>query len=474
MLLQFVLHLQFKVLVLSVVDVLKTTNGGEGYACSAHSEEIKQNQALMADVNGKESSEKVASVKVDSDEIALYKRHNQILVDELNKALEINSDLKEVEKVFNEKIEALTNDLAVMTYIKNVLEIQQEDLLVHIKVKSGLGYHTVPHPFNGNFTFSPEHNVNVNHLPDFPLSADPILSTGRSEEETGSEDERAESIKNVSFHVDVKISDESKESSSPQNVKTRQKKKKLIFYVRSASHPKSQQFSKGNNSQYTSRSPERNAHQHCYHTSSSKMNQRFVSPRKLKACFFCHDLYHIAYDCSYNPMHCNPKKPVHRREGKEKMRNPNDFPKRISSFYSQPKCEPVFVKPKHVWAKRHDTKTFATVDGASSSSSNFIEEDDFRVEISSSILDPLTIEHVPAVFEVSEASSSHSTDVSAEDSNVEEPISPISSNASELPKCYWYYSGSMNHLIFNPTEINGQSARYDHIIPNHFMSLGRR
>ncbi|KAI3827673.1 hypothetical protein L1987_01754 [Smallanthus sonchifolius] len=42
-----------------------TTNGGEGYDWSAHSEEPKLNsvnQALMVDVKGKESSEKVSSV----------------------------------------------------------------------------------------------------------------------------------------------------------------------------------------------------------------------------------------------------------------------------------------------------------------------------------------------------------------------------------------------------------------------------
>ncbi|KAI3797792.1 hypothetical protein L1987_33055 [Smallanthus sonchifolius] len=89
-----------------------TTNGEEGYDWT-YSEEIKQNQALVADVKGKESSEKVSSVKVDNDEIALYKHHNQILVDELNNSLAINTDLKEAEKVLNEKSEALPNDLAV-------------------------------------------------------------------------------------------------------------------------------------------------------------------------------------------------------------------------------------------------------------------------------------------------------------------------------------------------------------------------
>ncbi|KAI3783353.1 hypothetical protein L1987_42432 [Smallanthus sonchifolius] len=275
-----------------------TTNGGEGYDWSAHSEKIKQNQALMADFKGKESSENVSSVKVDNDEIALYKHHNQILVNELNKSLAINTDLKEAEKVLNERIESLTNDLAAMIEIKNVLEIQQEDLLVklsttkselakakvhidkyefsfkaikkllhfqiHGKVKNGIGYKVVPHPFNGNITYSPEHKVDINHLANFSLSADPILSSSKPEEEIGSENEIDESIsqnvgelvlreevisdrmndkdacqfseneilyflenfnkENISFHVDTKISDESKkveskESSSPQNVK---------------------------------------------------------------------------------------------------------------------------------------------------------------------------------------------------------------------------------------------------------------
>ncbi|KAI3819741.1 hypothetical protein L1987_13589 [Smallanthus sonchifolius] len=131
----------------------KTNNGEEGYDWSAYSEEVQHNsvnQALMANIKGKESSEKVSPTKSDCDDIAFYRHHNQILVDELNKALEINQDLKAPEKVFNEKIEALTNDLAAMTDIKNVLEIQQADLL---------------------------HKVNINHLPSVPLSEDPILSS---------------------------------------------------------------------------------------------------------------------------------------------------------------------------------------------------------------------------------------------------------------------------------------------------------
>ncbi|KAI3814046.1 hypothetical protein L1987_18788 [Smallanthus sonchifolius] len=101
---------------------------------------------------------------VDNDEIALYKHnHNQILVDELNKSLAINTDLKEAEKI-------------------------------HGRVKNDLGYKVVPHPFSGNFTCSPEHKVDVNHLPKFPLCADPILSTNKPEEEIGSDDERAENI----------------------------------------------------------------------------------------------------------------------------------------------------------------------------------------------------------------------------------------------------------------------------------------
>ncbi|KAI3808120.1 hypothetical protein L1987_24063 [Smallanthus sonchifolius] len=207
----------------------QTTNGGEGYDWSAHSEKIKQNQALMADVKGKESSEKVSSDKVDNDEIALYKNHNQILVDELNKSLAINTDLKEAKEI-------------------------------HGRVKNGLGYKVVPHPFNGDFK-----KVDVNHLPNFPLSADPILNTSKPKEKIGSEDERAKSIsqnvgefvlreevvsdrqndrdacqfsendflyfpkdfkkENISFHVNAKISDESKKVeskglSSSQNVKT--------------------------------------------------------------------------------------------------------------------------------------------------------------------------------------------------------------------------------------------------------------
>ncbi|KAI3805324.1 hypothetical protein L1987_27590 [Smallanthus sonchifolius] len=177
----------------------------------------------------KPQSAPVCSVKVDNDEIVLYKHHNQIVFDELHKSLPIITDLKEAEKVLNEKIEALTNDLATMTDIKNVLVIQQEDLLVklskaksehveakvhidkyefsskaveklldfqvHSKVKSGLGYYVIPHPFNGNFTCSLEHKVDVKHLLDFPLSEDPILSTSKPEEETRSEDERVESIR---------------------------------------------------------------------------------------------------------------------------------------------------------------------------------------------------------------------------------------------------------------------------------------
>ncbi|KAI3797878.1 hypothetical protein L1987_33142 [Smallanthus sonchifolius] len=134
-------------------------------------------------------------------------------------------------------------------------------------------------------------------------TSDPILSTSKLEEEIGSEDERAENFnkENISFHVDTKISDESKKveskgSFSSQNVKPGLEKKKTWFYVRNASHHKSQQFSKSTNSQYTPKSHERNDHQNCCHTSSSKMNQRSVSPRKLKACYICHDLYHIAYD----------------------------------------------------------------------------------------------------------------------------------------------------------------------------------
>ncbi|KAI3815412.1 hypothetical protein L1987_15079 [Smallanthus sonchifolius] len=144
------------------------------------------NQALTADVKGKESSEKVSSVKVDDEEISLY---TSKVVDELNKSLAISTDLKEAEKAFNERIEALTNDLAAMTDIKIVLEIQQEDLLakfsttkselaeakvhidkyefsskavekllhfqIHGKVKNGIRYKAVPHPFYCNFTYSP-------------------------------------------------------------------------------------------------------------------------------------------------------------------------------------------------------------------------------------------------------------------------------------------------------------------------------
>ncbi|KAI3783304.1 hypothetical protein L1987_42382 [Smallanthus sonchifolius] len=259
-----------------------------------------------------------------------------ILVEELNKSLAINNDLKEAEKVFNEKTETLTNDLAAMTDVKNVLEIQQEDLLIHGRVKNGIGYKAIPHPCNGNFTGSPKQKVDINHLPDFSLSADPILSTSNPEEE----------------------------------------------------------------------------------------------------------------------------KPVNRRDGKQKMRNSNEFSKKSNSFQSYPKpgfqntkpgfqnAKHVFVKPTHVWAKRHDTKNvtsddlfksekdlaFSTPNEASSSASDFIKDDDFRVDISSSILDPITIKHVRAVSEVSEASSSQYIDVSSSDSHVEEPISPIYSIASKLPE----------------------------------------
>ncbi|KAI3815413.1 hypothetical protein L1987_15080 [Smallanthus sonchifolius] len=64
---------------------------------------------------------------------------------------------------------------------------------------------------------------------------------------------------------------------------------------------------------------------------------------------------------------------------------------------------------------------------ASSSSSDFIEEDEFRVEILSSILDPITIERVRVASEVSEDSTSQSADISSADSHVEEPITPMSS-----------------------------------------------
>ncbi|KAI3744896.1 hypothetical protein L1987_57992 [Smallanthus sonchifolius] len=106
----------------------QTNYGLEGYDWSAHSEVAQHNQvnqALMADIKGKDSAEKVSqSTSCDNDEIALYKHHNQIFVDELNKALETNNYLKEAEKLFKEKIEALTKDHAAMTYNKNVLEIQ--------------------------------------------------------------------------------------------------------------------------------------------------------------------------------------------------------------------------------------------------------------------------------------------------------------------------------------------------------------
>ncbi|KAI3783354.1 hypothetical protein L1987_42433 [Smallanthus sonchifolius] len=227
------------------------------------------------------------------------------------------------------------------------------------------------------------------------------------------------------------------------------------------------------------------------------MNQRFVSPRKLKACYICHDLYHLAYDCPYNPMNCNYKIPVNKRDGKEKMKNSNEFSKKSNSFQSHPKpifqnSKPVFLKPTLVWAKRQNAKNVTSDDLFNSEKDlglylmvlDFVEEDDFRVEISNSILDHITNEHVHIASEVSEGTS-QSVDVSSADSHDTEPISPISSGTSDLPKLianaihcsslFLNYTGAIpiSKCSFNTTEINGKSERCDNIIPCHFMSLDR-
>ncbi|KAI3814197.1 hypothetical protein L1987_18945 [Smallanthus sonchifolius] len=69
-----------------------------------------------------------------------------------------------------------------------------------------------------------------------------------------------------------------------------------------------------------------------------------------------------------------------------------------------------------VKGKESSEKTFSTSDEASTSSSDFVEDDDYRPEISSSILDRITIEPVPVSSEVSEAISSQSVISSSADS----------------------------------------------------------
>ncbi|KAI3819742.1 hypothetical protein L1987_13590 [Smallanthus sonchifolius] len=66
---------------------------------------------------------------------------------------------------------------------------------------------------------------------------------------------------------------------------------------------------------------------------------------------------------------------------------------------------------------------FTSSDESSSSSNDLVDNDDYRVEISRSFIDPISI--VPTYPEVSESISSQSADVLAE-----ENVSPVSSAAS--------------------------------------------
>ncbi|KAI3774050.1 hypothetical protein L1987_48593 [Smallanthus sonchifolius] len=85
-----------------------------------------------------------------------------------------------------------------------------------------------------------------------------------------------------------------------------------------------------------------------------------------------------------------------------------------------------------------------------------IAYDDYRVEISSTILDPITIVNV--YDEVSEASSSQSVDSSSADSHVEELVSPISSRASDLP--------DVNTTNLQPVIEEDDVPRLDLLAPN--------
>ncbi|KAI3776321.1 hypothetical protein L1987_46097 [Smallanthus sonchifolius] len=138
----------------------------------------------MADVKGKESSKKVSSVKVDSDEISLYKHHNQILLDELNKSLAVNTDLKEAEKA---EEEIGSEDESAESISKNVGEFVMREEVVSDRMNDRDAYQ-----FSENdFLYFPE---------DFNKEI-------------------------ISFHVNDKVSDESNKFDSKipfssQNVKT--------------------------------------------------------------------------------------------------------------------------------------------------------------------------------------------------------------------------------------------------------------
>ncbi|KAI3776347.1 hypothetical protein L1987_46124 [Smallanthus sonchifolius] len=150
-----------------------TNMGGESYDWSAHGEDVMQGQI------------------------------NQ----------EINQELKKSEKLYKEKIDALNKDITEITDQKNILEIQQEDLLVKLpsaryelvvakvyidkfevssktvngicekqtqqKVKSGIGYNNVPPSFNGYYTCLLDPKIDTSHTPYVSLSVDPDVKPSR-------------------------------------------------------------------------------------------------------------------------------------------------------------------------------------------------------------------------------------------------------------------------------------------------------
>ncbi|KAI3806678.1 hypothetical protein L1987_22592 [Smallanthus sonchifolius] len=110
---------------------------------------------------------------------------NTYTLEELYEALK-NYEIEDnqlQENIVKSYISALNKDIAELTDQKNILEIQQEDLLVKLtKARSKLVVvKNVPPPFNENYTFTPESNIDTSHVPNFSLSADPDVSSSPEE-----------------------------------------------------------------------------------------------------------------------------------------------------------------------------------------------------------------------------------------------------------------------------------------------------